>query len=570
MRPALRMFLALTLIVGVFLLTDLLFPPIRPEVDLPSDGVAVEVEEPDAAEAGLPDPMAGRAGAVDEVIAATEAERLVTVETPLYRMTLSNHGGVVRSIVLFGYESFAREGPVELVREGESLLRGLWIPGGSGQSFDLSLYPHVANPARNLRLGEGDGPETLTFRYEHPAGRFFSEVRYTFHPDSYVVQVEGSLPALERSALFLDLGPGLEVNELREAEDRRMMSYAGNHIDDDIRSRPLERVDEPEALDGPLRWAALKSKFFVEVILPGSDRNADEFLPGVRVLVRSVTGDADEESGEVEAQVQVGMSVSDAGRYAYRAYLGPMERERLIALGNQLEEVNPYGWALLRPVIRPFVNLALWAIRFFHETLLLSYGWVLVAIGVVVRILMWPLNRKMMLSQVKSMAVAPLAQEIKTKYAHDQQRMIKETQKLYREQGVNPMAGCLPMLIPMPVLIALFFVFQNTIEMRGVPFLWFPDLSAPDPINIMPILMGGSTFLTQFITMRLTGGAANPQMKMMMYMMPIMLMVFFWRFPSGLHLYYTTMNLASIPQQILIGRERKRVQARSGPVRRPA
>ncbi len=567
MRPAARMFLALTLIVGVFLLTDVLFPPIRPEVDPEAEiEAAGEVEEP-VAEEGLPDPLAGRAELETEAVAADEAERLVTVETPLYRVTLSSQGGVVRSFELARYESFAREGPVGLVREGESVLRGLWIPGGSGETVDLGRYPHTATPAGDIRLVEGDAPETLTFRYDHPAGRFFSEVRYTFRPDSYVIQVEGSLPALERSALFLDLGPGLAINELQESEDRRMMSYVGNQVDDDIRSRELERLDEPEVLNGPLRWAAVKSKFFVEVILPGRDANSDELLPGIRVAVAPSDNGSED---EVERSVQVGMPVSDAGRYEYRAYLGPMERERLSALGDQLEEVNPYGWAFLRPVIRPFVELALWAIRFLHETLLLSYGWVLVVIGVVIRLLMWPLNRKMMLSQVKSMAVAPLAQEIRTKYANDQQRMMKETQKLYREHGVNPLAGCLPMLIPMPVLIALFFVFQNTIEIRGVPFLWFPDLSASDPLNIIPILMGGSTFLTQFITMRLTGGNANPQMKMMMYMMPIMLMVFFWTFPSGLHLYYTTMNLASIPQQVLIGRERKRVQARSGPVRRPA
>ena len=365
---------------------------------------------------------------------------------------------------------------------------------------------------------------------------------------------------LERSALFLDMGSGLAINELRASEDVRMMSYAGNPADDNIRSRPLSRVDEPEVMEGPLLWAAVKSKFFVGAILPGTGGAGEQLLPGVQVTVPE----------EERLRIQVGTGVSDAGRYAYRAYLGPMERDRLIALGDNLEEINPYGWAFLRPLIRPFVELALWAIRFLHDALLLSYGWVLVVIGVAIRLLMWPLNRKVMVSQVRSMAVMPLIQEVQAKYKDDRAKAAQEMQKIYREHKVNPLAGCLPMLIPMPILFALFFVFQNTIEIRGVPFLWFPDLSAPDPLHILPILMGGSTFLTQFVTMRVSGNTGNTQMKMIMYVMPLMLMFFFWRFPAGLHLYYTTMNLASIPQQILIGRERKRVQARNGPLKRPA
>ena len=267
-------------------------------------------------------------------------------------------------------------------------------------------------------------------------------------------------------------------------------------------------------------------------------------------------------------RIRVGTPVNEVGRYAYRAYLGPVERERLAAIGEDLDEVNPYGWSFFRPFIRPFVGIVLAVVRFLHESLLLSYGWVLIVIGIGIRVVMWPLNRKMMLSQVKTMAVQPFAEEIKRKYGKDPQRMQQETIKLYKEHGVNPLAGCLPMLIPMPVLLALFFVFQNTIEMRGVPFMWLPDLSSADPFYILPVFMGASLYLTQLITMKISGSAGNPQMKMMLYIMPIFLTVIFWRFPSGLNLYYATMNLASVPQQILIGRERKRMQA-AGPLKRP-
>jgi YidC/Oxa1 family membrane protein insertase len=138
--------------------------------------------------------------------------------------------------------------------------------------------------------------------------------------------------------------------------------------------------------------------------------------------------------------------------------------------------------------------------------------------------------------------------------------------RLYKEYGFNPLAGCLPMLLPWPVLIALFFVFQNTIELRGVPFLWMPDLSAHDPLYILPLFLAVSMFLLQWISYK-SMDQDNPQMKMMMYFMPLFFGFIFAKFASGLNLYYATANIATIPQQILIARERKAAQA-AGPVKK--
>ena len=577
MKSPLRFFLALTLMIGVFVVTDILFPPVQPEgPEADPDAAEVVIEPVTVADPALPgeepiDPLALlESDREEQTEDSTEAagtvqdatERPVTVETPLYRMTFSPQGGVAQSVRLLGYESFAREGPVELVPEGDAILGGLWVAGSGGEAFDLTAYPHAASPPNGIALQEGDSPQTLTFRYDHPGGRFFSEIRYTFDADSYMVRVEGSLPAIDRAALFVDLGSGVAFNELREENERRMMALSGNQVDEGIRSVPLQRIDEPEIIAGPLRWAAVKSKYFVEVILP-PEPGAGTVGGGQLAALRAIPG-----SAGLGVEIAVGTPVSDAGTYAYRAYLGPIERQRLVAIGDDLEEVNPYGWAIFRPIVRPFVGVVLWLVRFLHESLFLGYGWVLIVIGVLLRLVMWPLNRKMMMSQVKTMAVQPLAEEIKRKFANDAQKMQQETLKLYREHGINPMSGCLPMMIPMPVLIALFFVFQNTIEMRGVPFMWLPDLSAPDPFYILPIAMAGSLFFSQWITMRISGGG-NPQMKMMMYIMPAMFLIFFWNFPSGLNLYYATMNLASIPQTILIGKERKRMQA-AQPMHRPA
>jgi YidC/Oxa1 family membrane protein insertase len=227
----------------------------------------------------------------------------------------------------------------------------------------------------------------------------------------------------------------------------------------------------------------------------------------------------------------------------------------LTRVGHDFDDANPYGW-IFRPIIQPVsvfvVNILLWM----HERLQLAYGWVLILFGVVVRILLWPLNQKAMESGIRMQAVAPLLKETQEKHKGDPERLQREMLRLYKEHKVNPFGGCLPMLLPMPVLLALFFVFANTIVFRGVPFLWLPDLSLADPYKIIPILMGLSMFALSKVGQM--GMPPNPQTKMLLYFMPIFMTVLFLSFASGLNLYYAAQNIFSIPQQYLIAKKRLR------------
>lgn len=556
MKTGLRLSLAMFLMLLVILVTNWLFPHVPPEPppavpEAPAAGPGetgpdeIDLEprlaQPERGDVALP-------GGDDE-----RRESLVTVETPLFNITFSNLGAAARSIRLTEHRSFARDGAVELVPEGaRKVLAGTWQVGAD--QVDLTRIAYEISPADGIRLSEGSGPRTLTFRYEHPTQQFVSEIRYTFSADSYVVTVEGELPARDRASLFVDLGTGPAINELKEADDRRMMAFSGNHVDEGIDSRALGRVRESELMSGPLRWAAVKSKYFVEAILPGTDTGEYGFLAGLW---------ADPVAERDRAAIRVGMPIMADGSYAYRAYLGPIEPETLRGVAADLDEVNPVGW-IFGPIVRPFVGIIHWTVNTLHEQFRLGYAWVLIVIGILVRILLWPLNQKAMRSQMKMQAIQPLAMEIREKYSKDPQKMNQETMKLYKEHKVNPLGGCVPMLIPWPVLIALFFVFQNTIQLRGVPFLWLPDLSAPDPFYILPFFLGASMFLLQFISMRAMA-AANPQMKMMMYILPVVMVFIFWRLASGLNLYYAAFNVATIPQQLLIARERKKVQPAQAP-----
>ena len=163
--------------------------------------------------------------------------------------------------------------------------------------------------------------------------------------------------------------------------------------------------------------------------------------------------------------------------------------------------------------------------------------------------------------------IAPQVQAAQEKHKGDPEKQRAAVMKVYQDAGISPfapLAGCLPMLLPMPILFALFFVFQNTIEFRGVPFLWLPDISVADPYYIVPLVMGGSMYLLSWIGMRNT--PPNPQTKMMSIIMPVMMTVFLFNFASGLNLYYAVQNIAALPQQWLIANERGKTPVASAPV----
>lgn len=395
----------------------------------------------------------------------------------------------------------------------------------------------------------------MAFVYNHPTSDFSLRIDYTFDPDEYVVGVRGSLNGVDRALLVTDLGEGLAYAEADSVLEQRSMAYVYHHLQDGIRSTILDKA-ESEVVEGPLIWAAFRSKFFVTALLSGeADDVVDDtgYLGGL--LVRP---------SELPERIRVGAArtVSEGESYSYRLFMGPQQYALLSSLGDGMEEVNPYGWRFFRPIIRPFVSVIMTVLTFLHTQFSMGYGWVLIVFGVMMRVVLFPLNHKAMKAQLRNMAVQPLVKQIQDKHKDNPEKLQREMMKLYKEHGFNPLAGCLPMLLPWPVLIALFFVFQNTIELRGVPFLWLPDLSAKDPFYILPVLLAISMFLMQWISLR-SIDTDNPQMKMMMYIMPPMMLFIFMNLASGLNLYYATANIATLPQQIWIARERARM--RQGP-----
>jgi YidC/Oxa1 family membrane protein insertase len=572
MKTEARFLVAVLLMLGVLIGTNRLFPPVVPEgPDAVSDSLAGTVEgETDEGEAqsGLPPGVdfeeaglqedvtaaAGEPGAVagaPEETVAVVPEMDVTVEGPLYRFTFSSVGARLVSAELLEFMALNRGGVVELVPDGSDGYLGQKVVVGS-DTLDLTGARFRVEPEAGLRLQEGDGPQSLRFTYAPPSSGFRFEIEYTFEPDRYQVGVSGRVVGVDRALLVTDLGAGLAYAEADSALEARAMAYVHNHQSEGIRSVVLDKA-EPTVVNGPLLWAAFRSKFFVMALLAGeSDEvSADRLLGGLLVADSPLAG---------RVRVAAAQTVSGDEAFGYRVFLGPQDYSRLTSLGQGMEEVNPYGWRFFRPIIRPFVSIIMTILVWLHTQLDWGYGWVLVVFGVMMRVVLFPLNHKAMKAQLRNMAVQPLVKEIQDRYKDNPEKLQKEMMKLYREHGFNPLAGCLPMLLPWPVLIALFFVFQNTIELRGVPFLWLPDLSAKDPYYILPIVLALSMFLMQWVSLR-SLDQENPQMKMMMYIMPPMMLFIFMNLASGLNLYYATANIATLPQQVWIARERAKMKA---------
>ena len=564
-----RLVLTFLLMFLVVVITSWLFPPPIPDEAISADSAtgAEVVTETEPSTVPVPT-MPEIAPSPSEVPETVEAEALpeekrVVVSSPLYRFEFSNFGARLHVAEMSQFEALNQGGLVDLIPDGAEGYLGQKLVVGS-DTLDLSRVPFTVEPEDGLALEAGADAQILRFTYQHPTSSFRFETEYEFSPDEYTIRVRGRASGVDRPQLLTDLGDGLAFVEADSAMEAREMGYVYNHVQEGI-NETLTSKAERMIVEGPLLWGALRNKFFLLAILAGESNEAateESYLGGLVVEVdtlvyRSFWGR--ENSRVVGFHVTAAQVVGAEGDFAYRLFFGPQDFEMLSAIGWDMQNVNPYGWSFFQTILKPFVSLITKILIWVHSNLNLGYGWVLILFGVGMRIVLFPLNQKAMKSQLKNMAVQPLLKEIQEKYKDNPEKLQKEMKKLYTEHGFNPLGGCLPMLLPWPMLIAFFFVFQSTIELRGVPFLWLPDLSTKDPTYVLPFFLGASMFLMQYVSYK-SMDTPNPQMKMMMYMMPPFMIFIFMNLASGLNLYYATANIATIPQQMYIARERKKMQ----------
>jgi YidC/Oxa1 family membrane protein insertase len=399
-----------------------------------------------------------------------------------------------------------------------------------------------------LQLDVSPGSDEITWSGRR--GGMVVTLKYRFVPDSYLFTAAGDLTGLTpRGGLVLvGMGPRVRMVEGDSASDYASYSVV-------TKARSTEKINfrsldsgKLRTIDGPFEWVALKSKYFLAAVLT-LDQGEPQ-LGGVAAI-------GGQRTGKFASSVHALVSLPAAGGvFSHSVYVGPQEYRRLTAIGHDLNDVNPYGWSVFRVIIQPASVLIMKILLWMHQHLHLAYGWVIVLFGIAVRLALWPLNQKAMRSGMAMQAIQPEVKALQERYKKDPQKLQQEMMRIYREHGVNPLGGCVPMLIPMPVLFAVYFVLANTIEFRGVPFLWLPDLARADPLYIVPLFMGLSMYAVSKLGQK--GMPANPQATMMTYTMPIMMTFLFLNFSSGVNLYYAAQNLTSLPQQWLVAKQRLR------------
>ncbi|MEZ5330484.1 MAG: membrane protein insertase YidC [Thermoanaerobaculia bacterium] len=551
-----RLLLAAALSMAVLFGWQLLFAPEKPRDAAPaprqtSDSVAPEksstpstapVAEPAAAEAATAavggdveaTPVAETAS--EPPLEATSVERVV-LENGEVRAELTNRGAELVSFQLKGHLS-ADHGAVDLVRRREE---GPYLFAFADREeeplpLDQALFTVERTPGR---------PEAV-FRYRGPLGA--ASKTFTLRPDGFL-DVSAEVAGVEGWSLLV--GPGVRNPSPEEVGNRFNRRGAVYLSGGEVKLIDAQKTEETELVPGSgLSWAGLQDTYFLIALLP--EKGLDE----VRVTpVGSKPAGAEEEVEELRlAPVASGASME------LSAYLGPKQYDRLHALGHGLDETINFGMfgILSRPLLL--------ALRWIHDHVVANYGWAIILLTVCIRLVLFPLNHKSIVSMRKMQKVQPKVQAIQRKWRpklkdkqgrpnrEAQMKMNQEVMDVYKVEGVNPAAGCLPMLLQMPVLFAFYRLLYNAIELRNAPWIgWIHDLSARDPYYVLPLIMGASMLAQQ----RLTPSSADPMQRRLFMLMPIVFTIFFLGFPTGLVLYWLTNNVLAIVQQLAYNRFRE-------------
>jgi YidC/Oxa1 family membrane protein insertase len=479
--------------------------------------------------------------------------REVVVETPLMRVSLSTAGARATKWELKRYRTESGNLLDMVAEKDPGSLPGplaAWVDGEQAQA------PHRADRDR-LELGGKVESGSVTFTRVTTTG-LEVEKRLTFYADRYQVDVGLTVRNVsDEEAVVqprLAWGPGLMSNPDKKASTLQppTLWLDGQRLQEDIGKLSGEKV-----LAGNLAWAALQDSYFAAALLPKQK--------GLEAFVTKAA-----EGQPVVGLVGPRQPLPPGGQAGSEAsvYVGPKDLDILKGVGQDLDRIVDLGWFdfLARP--------ALWLLKLLYGYTG-NYGTAIILITILQKIAFHPLTLKSLRSMQAMQAIQPKLQAIQERYRNNPQKKQEEMMALYKKHGVNPLGGCLPMIVQIPIFIALYNALSSSVEMWRAPFLWIQDLTQPDSLftlelygarrnvgNILALLMGAS----QWVQTKLSPPAGDPrQAQLMLWMMPPLFTVMFWSFPSGLVLYWLVNNILQIGQQWLItGRPARPAAAAEG------
>lgn len=540
-----RLLLALVLSFLVFMLWNLFFGQESKQQLIPQlQQETLKEEKKEVAASATPSPdFKPTAPSLSPAVKLDRPARQIAVETPLYKAVLSEKGAGITSFVLKKYRSAAADdSPLMNLFPDNGSIDGLLVGLASKGNGGLENALFQTNLGGD-QLSLSDGSREVVFSFVADNGLQIEKV-YRFSADSYVMGFEvrltnGSVQPLKDS-LFVALR-----NEFHGKKSQYGFEGPTVLVERSLENVPIDEIAKKNSLTGNIKWIALENRYFMTSVIPVKEQAAT-----VRLSVFPGNG--------VESQyVEPEQTIEPGGRskYEFLLFFGPRSVEAVKQAGHDLERIIDFGYfdILAKP--------CLWLMNYLYN-FIPNYGVAIIILTILSKILLWPLGTKSYKSMSQMKKLQPLIQEIRDKYKNDRKKMNEEVMRLHRTYSINPLGGCLPMLVQIPVFFALYRMLDQAIELRHAPFIgWINDLSAPDRLGhfdfaipfmeapygipVLTLVMGATMLLQQ----KMTPATGDPTQAKMMMLMPVVFTFIFINFSSGLVLYWLVNNVLSIGQQ---------------------
>lgn len=509
-----------------------------------------------------------------------EAGRIITIETDLAIYEMSTKGGNFHKVFLKNFNNWYSAGvdpdgnyyktSVQLINYSLSNVYNISFISTEGKAINTNNLKFITSPESKHTITEND-TLLITFRMELDPNRAI-EKKYLFTAGSYVIksdiEFKGFNGIIADNTYDVSWDSGIRLVEKNSSNEAGIASadvyYGEEKV---VVDAPSDGEKIIEDFNGRVDWLAVRNKYFAAIMIPADPTSVEgAYIEGQAFPTNSL--------GHKEiynVRLVVPFKGQDLERKSINIYIGPVDYDTLKELGQNLTALVDFGTFFgLKFIVRPIAEYLLLPLFKFLNNFIPNYGFVIIVFSLIIKIVVYPLTRKSFQSMKKMQLLQPKITELKEKFKDDQQKANKETMKLYQTYGVNPAGGCLPILLQMPIFIALWGLLQAAIELRQQPFiLWIHDLSVPDviydlgfklpmigvqEISGLALLMGITTFFQQKMSIK------DPKQKALVYMMPIMLTLLFMSFPSGLNLYYFMFNVLSIAQQYYINHKQGDVE----------
>lgn len=502
--------------------------------------------------------------------AMSRAEEIVTVSNELVQYEVTNKGAKYNKVYLKQYNNwFVPTGKVGVNHDDWVQL----LNTKKGNSMNLQFIANDGKKISTTNLAfksdakyynyDLKGTDSLVLTYTYTAEKKSIIITHTFfgnkYDSRYTVKLVGFTDYVTGNSVDFAWDAGIRAVEKNTADEANYSNssvyYGGEQVKIDA---PLDGNHVSQDFNGKVDWACVRNKYFAAIIEPQKPQELEGAF--VKGYAQHYNEGGVKEFYSVRYKLPL---KSESFEHTFRLYLGPVKYSILDDYNNHFIDIVDFGSFFgLKFIVRPIAEYVFLPLFTFLHEFIPNYGWVIVIFSLIIKILLHPLSKTSLKSMQKMQLLQPKMQEVREKFKDDPTKMNKEVMALYSTYGINPMGGCLPMILQMPIFIALWGLFQTAVELRHQPFMWWiTDLSAPDTILSLPfkiplfgvseisalaLLMGITMFIQQKMSVK------DPQQQAMVYIMPVMFVFIFMSFPAGLNLYYFLFNLFSIAQQYYI------------------